>query len=112
MQVNMLKILALIVYLCLCLQLLHFIANVHVISTAGPANLNFTNIVLNNGALWNASTASTRIPINGFYYVKLSAVAPENFKFKLILQVVNKYNNLLSVEDENVANDTRQVIDY
>ena len=54
----------------------------------GPADIIFTNILLNEGLAWNISTGILTIPLSGLYYLKLSGVSyPLQYKFNLGLSV-------------------------
>ena len=57
----------------------------------GPMNVNFTEILLNEGSAWHSDTGSVRIPISGLYFLKLSGLSwPVEYKFNLILSVNNQ----------------------
>jgi hypothetical protein len=52
----------------------------------GPIVINFTEVALNEGSAWNATSASIQIPVSGLYYLALSGVSyPVEYKFNMIL---------------------------
>ena len=54
----------------------------------GPVTLNFTVIDLDEGNVWNSSSASVRIPRNGFYFLSMSGLSwPVEYKFNMVLLV-------------------------
>ena len=57
----------------------------------GPMNVNFTEILLNEGIAWHSDTGRVRVPVSGLYYLKLSGMSwPAEYKFNLILSVNNQ----------------------
>ena len=57
----------------------------------GPINVNFTEILLNEGSAWHSDIGRVRIPVSGLYYLKLSGLSfPVEYKFNLILSVNNQ----------------------
>jgi hypothetical protein len=61
-------------------------------SLDGPAIVNFTEVVVNEGSVWDATAAALRIPQTGTYYLKISGVSshipvPGQYKFNLGLIV-------------------------
>ena len=54
----------------------------------GPSVVNFTEVILNNGSVWDGQSAAVIIPTSGIYFLKLSGAAcPANYKLNLILSV-------------------------
>ena len=54
----------------------------------GPTNVNFTEILLNDGSPWHSDIGRVRVPVSGLYYLKLSGISwPADYKFNLILSV-------------------------
>ena len=54
----------------------------------GPSIVNFTNILLDSGSVWNSQSAAVNIPTDGTYYLSISGGAyPTENKFNLILSV-------------------------
>jgi hypothetical protein len=57
-----------------------------VIYLYGPTVVNFTEVALNAGSAWNATSASIQIPVSGLYYLTLAGVSyPVEYKFNMIL---------------------------
>ena len=57
----------------------------------GPTTVNFTNIYLNKGNVWNSTTMSVKIPISGVYYLTISGLSyPIEYPFNLVLSVNGK----------------------
>ena len=54
----------------------------------GPSNVNFTNILLDNGLNWNAALGLLQIFTSGTYYLQLSGYSyPINYKLNLVLSL-------------------------
>ena len=54
----------------------------------GPAYINFTSVLLNEGLAWISEAAVLRIPVSGVFYLKLSGLSyPLQYSFNLILSV-------------------------
>ena len=53
----------------------------------GPTNINFTNILLDNGSNWKANLTLLQISTSGTYYLQLSgqSAPSKDYKFNLIL---------------------------
>ena len=52
---------------------------------AGPTIVNFNNILLNSGSVWNSESSVVIIPVTGTYFLKLSG--GHNYDFNLILLI-------------------------
>ena len=54
----------------------------------GPTNVNFTEVLLNEGSAWDSIGGFVRVPTSGLYYLKLSGTSwPVEYQFNLILSV-------------------------
>ena len=57
----------------------------------GPVNVNFTEVLLNEGSAWHSDIGRVRVPVSGLYYLKLSGLSwPVEYKFNMILSVNNQ----------------------
>lgn len=58
----------------------------------GPlSNVNFTEVILNQGLAWNKESATLTIPVSGIYYLKLSGYSwPAEYPFSMVLSVNDK----------------------
>jgi hypothetical protein len=72
----------------------------------GPTVVNFTEVALNEGSAWNATSASIQIPVSGLYYLTISGLSyPVQYKFNMILTLNGQPFINVKEEVDNLVKD-------
>jgi hypothetical protein len=72
-------------------------SNISFVGTSARPAINFTQIWLNEGDAWDASTASIYIPVDGYYYLFLSGVSsPVGYQFSATIARNGKDEDIIS----------------